>query len=80
MKVPTYTNAVPPRSIRLDELPSFDTDFQHTGTVEYFDTRTSAYQDLQNQISLLNQRIEALEELLLEFGIKKVFDKADNQE
>ena len=37
-------------------------------------------QDLQIQINLLNERVEALEELLLEFGIKKVFDETDNKE
>ena len=43
------------------------------------DNSTSETQKIQEQISLLNQRIVALEELLLEFGIKKVFDKAGDE-
>ena len=46
---------------------------------EYIDTGIPV-KDLQAQISLLNKRIETLEELLLEFGIKKVFDETDNRE
>ena len=43
------------------------------------DNSTSETQKIQEQISLLNQRIGALEELLLEFGIKKVFDKTGDE-
>lgn len=41
--------------------------------------RNTQIQELQTQISLLDRRIETLEELLLEFGIKKVFDKAGDE-
>lgn len=75
MRVPSYTTTAVPPPIISNSL-----DYIRLTGNEYIDTGISVAGDLQEQISLLNQRIEALEELLLEFGIKKVFDKADNQE
>lgn len=74
MRVISYTTtAVPPLiTNNLGDFRGFDN--------YYLDTDIPAAQDLQIQINLLNERVEALEELLLEFGIKKVFDETDNRE
>lgn len=81
MRVPSYTTtAVPPLRINLDDIRSFDDYIQRAEMIERVDTGIPPVGDLQAQISLLNKRIETLEELLLEFGIKKVFDETDNKE
>lgn len=79
--MPSYTTtAVPPLRINLDDIRSFDDYIQRAEMIERVDTGIPPVGDLQAQISLLNKRIETLEELLLEFGIKKVFDETDNKE
>ena len=75
MRVPSYTTtAVPPPITN-----NFSDYMQRAENIKYIDTGIQAAQDLQIQINLLNKRVEALEELLLEFGIKKVFDKAGDE-
>ena len=74
MRVPSYTTtAIPPLiTNNFGVVRGFDNYYR-------IDTDILAAQDLQIQINLLNERVEALEELLLEFGIKKVFDKAGDE-
>ena len=75
MRVPSYTTtAVPPPITN-----NFSDYMQRAENIKYIDTGIPPVGDLQAQISLLNKRIETLEELLLEFGIKKVFDKAGDE-
>ena len=73
--MPSYTTAAVPPPIISNSL-----DYIILTGNEYIDTGIPVAGDLQEQISLLNKRIETLEELLLEFGIKKVFDETDNKE
>ena len=68
MRVPSYTTtAIPPLiTNNFGVVRGFDNYYR-------IDTDIPAAQDLQIQINLLNERV------LLEFGIKKVFDKAGDE-